>query len=145
MPRCYLIAVCAGSSVDQQSNNATLFNLVEQINVPPNAPPPPGNVIPLEIHVYWQFDGPEVGQDFEMRLVMVAKSSTLETSGDAIAHRALSPRLRTRLIGLPFPPVAGSYELCVDWRRAGEEQWRRQDLRWPVTISNDLPSPRVTH
>ena len=32
MPSCYLLAVCGGSSLDQHSNNVTLFNLVEQIN-----------------------------------------------------------------------------------------------------------------
>ena len=53
MPRCYLLTLCSGSALDQQSNNVTLFNLVEQLNVPPGVPPPPGGVIPLEIHAYF--------------------------------------------------------------------------------------------
>ena len=50
MPTCYLLSACVGSSIDQETNNITLFNLVEQINVPPNSPPPPNGVIPLEAH-----------------------------------------------------------------------------------------------
>ena len=145
MPHCYLLTVCTGSSVDQQSNNATLFNLVEQLNVPPNAPPPPNHLVPLEIHAYWQFDGAEKGKEFEMRIVMRSKTSGLETPGEPIPHRALATRLRTRLQGLPFPPVAGEYELCIDWRFEGDGAWHRETLRWPINISHEPPKPRVTH
>ena len=79
MPSCYLLAVCSGSSLDQQSNNVTLFNLVEQLNLRPGAEPPRG-LIPLEIHAYFELAPEEVGFEFEIRFCMVAETG-LETEG----------------------------------------------------------------
>lgn len=142
--RCYFLSVCSGSSVDQQSNNATLFNLVEQLNVPPGAPPPPRGLVPLEMHAYFQFNAEEHNRLFDMRFVMVA-STGLETPGEIFTHKALSARLRTRTVGLPFPPVTGIYELRVDVRFSGEEGWKREPLAWPIAILEIDPKPRMTH
>lgn len=143
MPRCYLLAVCAGSSLDQQSNNVTLFNLVEQLNVPPGAPPPPGNVIPLEMHAYFVLAPQEIGSQFDVRFAMVA-SSGLETFSEAFSYRSVTPRFRTRTAGLPFPPVVGQYELRVDVRSGGGS-WTRDAAFWPIAIVEATPRPTVTH
>ena len=134
MPRCYFLSVCAGSSVDQHSNNVTLFNLVERITVPPGAPPPPKGIIPLEVHAYFDLAPDELGSSFELRFVMLAPSG-LETPSDAFTHKPVTPRYRTRTLGLPFPPVVGNYSLCVDTRTAGVLSYQRQELSWPVTIA----------
>jgi hypothetical protein len=144
MPRCYFLSVCSGSSVDQQSNNVTLFNLVEQINVPPGAPPPPRGLVPLEIHAYFHVSQMEIGHDFEMRFIMVA-STGLETPTDAFTHRAVTPRYRTRTFGLPFPPVAGHYDLFIDCRPAGNEGWKREAVTWPVAIVEESAQPQAVH
>ena len=144
MPRCYLLAVCSGSSLDQYSNNVTLFNVVEQLNVPPGAPPPPGGVVPLEIHAYFQLSQHETNERFDVRFAMIAQSG-LETFSDVFSHRSVTPRYRTRTIGLPFPPVTGSYELRVDWRAEATESWHREQLAWPITIVEAAQRPPVTH
>jgi len=130
--------------VDQQTNNVTLFNLVEQINVPPGAPPPPQGLVPLEIHAYFELAQGDLGRDFEMRLVMVATTG-LETPTDGFLHRAVTPRYRTRTFGLPFPPVTGHYDLCVDWRAVGEAGWHREPLRWPLAIVEAPAKPAAVH
>jgi hypothetical protein len=139
-----LLAVTSGSSLDQYSNNVTLFNLVEQLNVPPGAPPPQGGVIPLEVHAYFQLAPHEVNQAFDVRFAMVAASG-LETLTDAFSHKSVTPRYRTRTVGLPFPPVPGQYELHVDWREAGSEGWHREPVAWPIAIVEASPRPPVTH
>jgi hypothetical protein len=144
MAQCYFLAVCAGSSVDQQTNNATLFNLVEQVNVPPGAPPPPNGMLPLEMHAYLMLTPEELASAFEIRFVMVAESG-LETPSEAFSFRSPAPRFRTRTVGLPFPPVTGSYELRLDFRGAGQQGWARDPARWPITITEVAPAPRVTH
>ncbi|MEB2312664.1 MAG: hypothetical protein OZ921_18705 [Sorangiineae bacterium] len=144
MPSCYLLAVAGGSSVDQHSNNVTLFSLVEQIGVPPGAPPPPGGVILLELHAYFALDPAEQGQSFELRFAMVAASG-LETYSEVSTHRVITPRYRTRSVGLPFPPVMGAYELRVDVRSVGSASWQRASTAWPVVIGEYTPEPRVTH
>jgi hypothetical protein len=144
MPRCYLLAVSSGSSLDQQSNNVTLFNLVEQLNVPPNAPPPPGGVIPLEIHAYFMFAPEEIGTRFEVRFALISDAG-LETYTDPFGYKSITPRFRTRTLGLPLPPVMGSYKLSVDIREEGSGAWQRDPATWPISIVEYTPKPTVTH
>ena len=60
MPKCYLLAVTNGSSLDRYTNNVTLFSLIEQLNFPKQQPPPPGAVLPLEIHAYFELQPHEL-------------------------------------------------------------------------------------
>ncbi len=143
MPSCYFLAVCASSSVDQQTNNVSLFNLVEQISIRPEATPAPGGMVPVEMHAYWQCDEGE--PEFEARFVMVAASTGLETSSPAHKYRPLAGRVRSRSLGLPLPPVLGSYLLRIDWRPHEDEAWRREALSWPIRLQWFERRPRVTH
>src|SRR5690606_21277243 len=133
MPQCYLLGISAGSSLDQQSNNVSLFNLVEQVNVPPGAPPPPNNLLPLELHAYFRLSPEEIGKTIEMRFALVATSG-LETLSEIVRHSCVTPRYRTRTLGLPFPPVVGHYELRVDFRSAPQAPWTRDPLAWPISF-----------
>lgn len=144
MPRCYLLAVCGGSSLDQHSNNITLFNLVEQIQVRPGAPPPNNRLIPLEIHAYYEFAPGELNKSFDVRFALVAEFG-LETFTNVYTHRPVAPRLRTRTLGLPFPPVSGRYTLRVDMREAGTQGWIRDGCGWPVSFTEAEVRPRTTH
>jgi hypothetical protein len=144
MPKCYLLAIAGGSSLDQQSNNITLFNLVEQLNFPRHNAPPPGALLPLEVHAYFRLDPRELNQRFELRYVLVADTG-LETPTEVFSHRSSTPRFRTRTYGLPAPPVPGSYEIRVDSRMAGQEDWSRDPQSWPLTVVHNEPRPAVTH
>lgn len=144
MPSCYLLAVCAGASLDRLSNNVSLFNLVEQVNVRPGSPPPPGGLLPLEIHAYFHVEPEQWARDFELRFVVAAESG-LETPSDPVRHKSGTPRYRTRTIGLPLPPVQGDYQVRVEWRWVGAELWVREPLVWPMTIAEAVQKPRVTH
>jgi hypothetical protein len=145
VPKCYLLTLTSGSSLDQYSNNVTLFNLVEQINLPPNAEPPPGSLLPLEIHAYFQLLPHEVNLDFEIRFVLVSGSSGLETSTQAFNHKSNTPRYRTRAFGLPVPPASDHYELRVDFRLTGHQGWTRDSAAWPLTMVEAAPREVVTH
>jgi len=144
LPRCYLLVCCGGSSVDQQTNNFSLFSLVEQVNLPPGAPHPPGGLLPLEIHSYWALGPDEIGREYEIRFVLVAPTG-LETPSDPFKHRWVTPRFRSRTLGLPLPPVVGAYELRADWREAGSAGWRRDPASWPVIFAEAVPQPVVRH
>lgn len=144
MPRCYLLTLASSSSIDQHSNNVSLFNMVEQINLPRGVEPPPGAALPIELHAYFQLDAHELNQRFEMRCVLVA-SSGLETSTDAYPHKSSTLRYRTRTMGMPVPPIADSYEVRVDTRVAGTDQWTRDPLLWPLLVTVAEPRPAITH
>ena len=144
MPKCYLLAVSSGSSLDRYSNNVTLFNLVEQLNFQKDRFPPVGTVLPLEVHAYFQLDPHELNQLFDVRFALVAPTG-LETVTDAFAHKSATSRFRTRTVGLPVPPVAGSYDLRVETRQAGIDAWQRDALIWPLFVAETEPRPAVTH
>jgi hypothetical protein len=140
-----MLAICGGSSLDQQTNNVTLWNLVEQVNIPPDAPaPPPGAVLPLEVHAYFELEPHEISRSFEVRFVLLAASG-LETCTDAFKHRSVTPRYRTRTMGLPLPPVTGQYTLRVDFRSPGADDWHRDAASWPIAIVEAQRKPAVVH
>lgn len=142
--KCYLLAVCSGSSLDQHSNNITLFNLVEQLNFPRHAQPPPGALLPLEIHAYFELRPEELHQRFDLRFALV-ESNGLETLTEPSQHKSTTPRYRTRTMGLPAPPGLGSYQLRVDYRPSGTENWLRDTATWPLLVVRAEERPRVTH
>jgi hypothetical protein len=144
LAHCYLLCVSSGSAVDRQSNNVSLFNLVEQISVPPGTPPPVNRLIPVEVHAYFQLEPGQVHRDFEMRFVMLAQTG-LETLSEVFRHRVTAPRFRVRTLGLPYPPVLGQYRLRVDVRLPAEAGWQRQAAAWPILLSEIEARPRVTH
>lgn len=144
MPRCYLLTLSSGSSLDQQSNNVSLFNVVEQVNLPRNVEPPPGAHLPLEIHAYFLLDTSELNLRFEMRFALVA-SSGLETLTDAHAHKSPTMRYRTRTMGVPVPPIPDAYQLRVETRPFGTEQWFRDPLAWPLIVAQAEARPAITH
>lgn len=136
--------MCASSSVDQHTNNVSLFNLVEHVSLRPGVAPPPSGVIPVEMHAYWHCD--ETGEaEFEVRFVMSAVSTGLESSSPSQKYRPIGGRVRSRTLGLPLPPVLGSYLLRVDWRAREDEPWRREALSWPIKLQLLERRPRVTH
>ncbi|HYP90576.1 MAG TPA: hypothetical protein VEQ59_20540 [Polyangiaceae bacterium] len=144
MPKCYFLALCGGSSLDQQSNNVTLFNLVEQVNLQPNVEPPPGAYLPLEVHAYFLLGPGETSQPFEVRFAVVAPSG-LELLTDATSHKSSTPRYRTRSFGLPAPIVPGNYQLCVDVRQPGTDSFTRETVTWPLTVARAEARPAVVH
>lgn len=144
MPKCYFLTLCGGSSLDQHSNNVTLFNLVEQVNLPAGVEPPPGAVLPLEVHAYFLLGPSELQQGFELRFALVAPSG-LELLTETSQHRSSAPRYRTRSLGLPAPIVPGSYQLCVDVRQPGAEDFARETLAWPLVVAREEPRPSVIH
>jgi hypothetical protein len=144
MPKCYFLTLCGGSSLDQHSNNVTLFNVVEQVNLQPNVDPPPGAFLPLEVHAYFMLGPGELSQPFEVRFALVAQSG-LEMLTDATSHKSGTPRYRTRSLGLPAPAVPGSYQLCVDIKQPGMDGFTREALAWPLTVARIEPRPTVVH
>jgi hypothetical protein len=144
MPRAYLLAITVGSSLDQPTNNVTLFQLVEQVNVAAGAEPPPNGYLPLELHCYFHSTPEDLGRSVDMRFALVSPMG-LETLTEPVTHRLATGRFRTRTVGLPYPPALGHYELCVDFRRSGAENFERDALRYPISFVELSQKPTVTH
>ncbi|MGC4020339.1 MAG: hypothetical protein QM793_14680 [Muricomes sp.] len=143
MPRAYLLALTVGSSLDQGTNNISLFQLVEQVNLPPNVPRPPGMQLPLEIHAYFFVEAADIGKNFEVRFALRSPLG-LEAFTETTTHRLVTGRYRMKVHGLPFPAVLGHYELRIDFR-AEHGEFYRDPLSYPVSFVEVNPTPPVTH
>lgn len=132
MLRCYLLAIASGSSVDQVSNNLSLFNLVEQVKVSDELL---GQVLPFEAHIYWFVSEQGHEKDFEVRVVRVPVGGGEDDPGTIMPFRSASTnRVRFRSGGFRLPNSYGQYVLAVEWRVKGEEFWNRESATWPLVI-----------
>ena len=133
MPRCYLLTVCTGSSLDESSNNFSLFNLVEQVQV--GAQAPAELVLPLEVHIHLAWSETEFDLPHELRWVVRTEGGG-EVLGPVQPLCANSPHLRLRSFGLTVPRFSGPSEVRVEWRSAGSVEWTREPAWWPLQLAH---------
>ena len=127
MPECYLLAISSGSSLDNDTNNWSLFKLVEQVGVPHT----PG-ILPLEIHTYWLFEPEEYKINFDIRLVLVNREGgRLESKSIVLSSQ--TPQHRVRITGLPIDGF-GFHKLRVEWRKQDADQWEQCPIFWPLRV-----------
>lgn len=139
MPRCYLIALCVGSSLDLSTRNLTLFNMFEGLQLPEAEFGEGGATLPVEVHSYWQFEPEEIGVRHEFRYVS-RREDVVRESGP-IELPAENRRFRMRTRGLSIPSY-GYREFSVEWRRYDGETpraWVREPVFWPLDV-NPPPS-----
>lgn len=134
MLHCYLLALASGSSVDQVSNNFSLFNLVEQLRVSDNLL---GRELGIEAHIYWLVGEQARDKDFEVRVVRIGADGS-EDAGAALPFRpAPTDRVRFRAGAFRLPNAYGNYLLVVEWRAKGNDDWHREHATWPLTVEKE--------
>lgn len=132
MPRCYLVAVAEASALDQTSNNWSLFNLIEQVQVAVDSPQHlAGRVLPYEVHTYWEMAADEIGREFVARIVLVKNNERKESRELSIRPDKIRHRLRGR--GVPFFFEGQSY-VTVEWRFADGQDWHPTPFAWPLFV-----------
>ena len=125
MPECYLLALAQSSSLDAETNNFSLFGLIEEVAVPgPNA------FLPLEFHAYWKFAPEELNVAFEIRLRLT--DGKTDHPSPVTSLQSSTARLRGRGAGLRIPGP-GQWNLLADWRLPDGE-WTAGTIRWPLTV-----------
>lgn len=133
MAECYLIAVSVGSSLDRDTNNWSLFGLTEQIRLPEDTPllADGDAILPLEVHIYWQFAPKEVGQTLEFRLIVSGSTGEKQSRVFSVAsdHR----RHRSRIAGFPLF-AEGDIRIGVESRFAGSNEWVKSPAFWPLLV-----------
>lgn len=132
MPRCYLLAVARGSSLDTDGNNFSLFTLVEELTYsPPDQAAGGPAILPLELHAYWSLSPGELNRDFQFRIAFTGQEPV--PTSDALPLRSDKSRHRLRVRGLPML-ATGDIELQVEWREKGQQEWRRESTFWPLQM-----------
>lgn len=134
MLRCNLLTVCSGSSLDQTTNQYTLFNIIEQFEVvAPSGYNEHAN-IPSEVLSYWTNAEEDIGQQHQIRFVLVSALDGTEVFTDEFTFIPRVSRFRGRASGIPLPKSSGRHALCVEWRHATSEKWTRESVSWPLDI-----------
>lgn len=127
----YLLALCAGSSLDETVKNFTLFNLIENVGV---AQQGLGQTVPFEVHFYCLVDPEAQNSEFEMRVVRVPEQGEADSGEPFVFQTGAFSRFRMRTMGIRLPKSFGQYLLHVEWRKRGEKVWNVDPLKWPLTV-----------
>jgi hypothetical protein len=138
MLKCYLFALCAGSSLEKDTNCLTLFRLIEGVTTTAEGL---GQPVPIEVHAYFWVESGANDASFEMRVIRIASDGS-EDAGSGLAFRTeAGPRMRVRIGALRLPKAFGLYTLRLEWRPTGTETWHPEPLRWPLDLTEAaLPS-----
>ncbi len=118
--------LCSSSSIDSDSNNISLFNVLERINIEGPKDDERG-ILPIEmefISLWMQGDKP--GRGFARVLIQGPSGEIpptnellVDLSGDTIARF----RTRHKFLGLPFVGF-GTYWFHAELKLDGEEKWQ---------------------
>ena len=128
MPKCYSIIVSISSSLHPKTNMWDLLGLVDNIQIRNLSV-----TIPLQAHVFWYFSPEEIGKDFEVRIALSINTIQIEPS-EPIPFSSSTPYSHLRLRGVALDRV-GEYHLHIEWRRAGDTSWTKEEVFWPFTVS----------
>jgi hypothetical protein len=138
MAECYLFAVCESSTLDKETNNWSLFNLINGIELKAAAPPQGSEIIlPLELHTHWRFTDAEIGETFYWRIVSsIADQINASKPYD---FQIKTTHHRHRVKGLPIL-LEGSTAIFAEWRIGESQQWVSNPLKWPLRIARVAPA-----
>lgn len=143
MLRCYLLALCTGSSLDRDLNNLTLFNVVEQVTVSADFL---GQVAPIEVHAYFMVeDASANNSEFEMRVIRTPTDGAEDFGGPLPFSSKDGPRIRVRVQSLRLPTAFGSYTLRLEWRLQGTTEWQAELVRWPLVMIEGVVAQDAAH
>lgn len=144
MPDCYLLAICESSSLSKDTNNYSLFNLIENIHLETDkALPQNGEIpIPMQTHAYWFFSDDELNKDYEFRFVFETREDT-RIWEKTFQLKSKTPKFRVRIRGMILPGT-GNGLLRVEWRAIDEKNWHRCSIFWPfeLTLTYKKPSEK---
>jgi len=126
--RCYFVGLCASSSTDQESNNISVYHLLEMLQY--LAPSAPGAGLAAEAHAYLERDA-EPEAPISLQFIWIGPDGATFVAGTFPEIPLPGRRMRVRL-RVPFPPPwLGYSHLFAEWRH-GEGPWTRSSTGWPV-------------
>ncbi|MGC2831922.1 MAG: hypothetical protein WB994_19950 [Candidatus Acidiferrum sp.] len=143
--------LCGKSSTDRETNNLSLFDVIEQINLLGPVPEPGQQTLlpmPFELISLWSRSDPTHAEESTARIKLLAPNSVELLTQEFPINLNPVIRLRTQMKSLAFPLSGpGRYTFTVEIRRA-EANWEIV-ARIPVQIEAvaQLPTgaPAATH
>lgn len=127
--------VCSRAVIDRESNNVSLQNIIEQINIKGEPIPDTAVAIQLEVVTLWaraNTDGPSRGSTHLTLLSPSGKAlGSFESEVDLSEYQRF--RTRTHFQALPVTE-SGRYNFRVELQNEGESEWH-QVAMVPVEIA----------
>jgi len=118
--------VCSHAVIDKDSNNVSLHNIIEQLNIKAEPRPDGALAIPFEVVTLWQradYDTPCQGRQ---RLSFLTPLGEELGSFEADINLSTSRRQRNRMRFQHLPArEAGRHVFQVELRNEGENEWRK--------------------
>jgi hypothetical protein len=144
---------CSSSAIDRDTNQVSLFDIIERIRVDLVGPPPSGDkiVIPSRCQVVtlWtrgQQSEPDSGAS-RLRLIAPGGQELLKSENEVDLTEYSLRRVRINLAGLPFVGN-GQYRFVIDL--SVEDEWKvvaevpvqlEVDTKLPAADSAETPPP----
>jgi hypothetical protein len=128
--------VCSKASIDEQSHNASVFNVLEQINVLEEIrDPKPVLAFSFEVLTCWIRENSEIPCRGRQRLTLIDPQNEQLAHIELDINLAKTERARNRfqLNGLPLS-IAGRYFFRTDFQEDGESDWQTVH-EYPLTIN----------
>jgi hypothetical protein len=128
---------CSDSSIDKDTNNISLFSVLEELKVVTPLEPPRDAALPLRGHVVslWYRAGTNEPEAAEARYILKAGGSEVAILGSYTLDLT-RPRLRTRVVIQALPIWQSAfYQIAVEYRHTDEDWILATELPLEVTVS----------
>jgi hypothetical protein len=135
--------VCGRSSTDRETNNLSLFDVIEQLNVLgplPDAGAGAAIPVPFELVSLWSRAQAAEGEESTGRAKLIAPSGAEAFVQEFPINLTANQRMRTQLRSIGFPLLGvGRYTFTVEIRRA-DQVWETV-ARIPVQLESVAQPP----
>lgn len=133
--------LCTRSSVDKETNNISIFEVIEQLTIKDNAGKPGLAPGPFEIVSLWSRTAADEPSRGEARLLFQTPGGRTSISQtheiDLRQYRRLRSRHRIPAIPIDGP---GLYTLVVEFRQLDQEEWV-QVVKIPLEVRVETAAP----
>lgn len=133
---CYFVVVVKDWSVDQETNNVSLFHVVEELQVTSDAA-----LILQELSIVslWEVDSPaEVGTTFEACFDLMDASSAVMKNRLQSEFTVSHPRTRVRVPSIAVHG-AGKFSIVARHRAKGSSGDWTEGARWRIEVKVTAP------
>lgn len=130
--------LCSRAVFDKDTNNVSLQNVIERLNI--QAEPIENGVIPIPLHLVsmWTRSDLSVGSKAKVKITLYSPSGhRMETKGDEViveVNTQKTENFRSRVLLNGFPSnESGRYWFYVDIQQEDSDEWDRA-AEIPVTV-----------
>ncbi len=116
--------LCNGSSVDNESNRLSLFNIVEEIGI--ESISDELNIIPIELHIVsiWRLLSDEKPYRGEEKVILTSPEGETLLEASVVIDLTNFKRFRSRLFLFGFPlRGSGEYQFRITYLDLDSQEW----------------------